>query len=91
MRILELGQPIAKHGQISLYIDLVTWLMKVAKHCVYVNLTSPDDCPAPNILDQEGTQQNTDESQNSAVEDQYSGGTFTFMSLHDPTQCTGVY
>ena len=39
------------------YIALVTWLMKVAKHYAYVNLTPLDDFPAPNMLDQEGTTQ----------------------------------
>lgn len=73
------------------YIALITWLIKVAKHHAYVDLTPPDDCPAPNMLDQEGNQHNTDESQNPSVEDQFSGGTFTFTSPHDPTENNGVY
>ena len=73
------------------YIALITWLIKVAKHPAYVDLTPPDDCPAPNMLDQEGNQHNTDESQNPSVEDQFSGGTFTFTSPHDPTENNGVY
>ena len=43
------------------------------------------------MLDQEGNQYNTDEPQNPSIEDQFSGGTYTFTSPRDPTENNSVY
>ena len=73
------------------YIALITWLIQVAKHHGYIGLLPPEDCPQPKILDGEETDNNTDASQNSAVENEFDGGTFTFTSSSDPTESSGVY
>ena len=62
------------------YVALIAWLIKVAKHPGYANLIPPDEYLDPIMLDQEATEQNTDESQNPVVEDQFGGGTYTFTS-----------
>ena len=51
------------------YIALITLLIKVAKHHDYKDLTPPDECTDPTMLDQEATKHKTDESHNPVVED----------------------
>jgi len=76
----------------SLYVDLMTWFIRASNHYAFADVTPPEDCPQPRMLqDKEANENNTDESQNPGVEDEYGGGTFTFTSSHDPSENTGVY
>jgi hypothetical protein len=75
----------------KLYVDLMTWFIKESNHPAYEGLTPPESCPAPQIIEDAETDNNTDQPQNPQVENQYQGGTFTFTSSNDPTESTGTY
>ncbi|KAL7493250.1 hypothetical protein ACHAWT_002306 [Skeletonema menzelii] len=75
----------------KLYIDLMTWYIKESTHPAYQGLTPPENCPVPQIIEDPETDNNTDESQNPDVENQYQGGTYTFTSSNDPTEGTGTF
>jgi len=75
----------------KLYVDLMTWFIRESNHPAYQGLTPPESCPAPQIIEDAETDNNTDQPQNPQVENQYQGGTFTFTSSNDPTESTGTY
>ena len=75
----------------KLYVDLMTWFIRESNHPAYKDLTPPEQCPAPRILEDEENDNNTDISQDPDVENQYQGGTFTFTSSNDPTENSGVF
>ena len=74
----------------KMYIDLLTWLICESGHYGYKNLTPPNECPQPIILQDRDNDDNTDISQDIHKESQFSSG-FTFTSSSDPTENTGVY
>ena len=75
----------------NLYINLMTWYIKESTHPAYEGLTPPEECPAPQIIEDAVTDNNTDQPQNIEVENQYQGGTFTFTSSNDPNDGTGTF
>ena len=59
-------------------------------HRGFKDVTPPEKCPPPRVLADYPNQNNTDESQDPSVENQFGGGTHTFTSAHDPQENTGV-
>ncbi len=76
----------------GIYVNLMTWFVLASNHSAFADVTPPEDCPKPRVLqDKEENENNTDESQNEEVGNEYGSGTFTFTSTHDPSKNTGVY
>ncbi len=70
----------------------MTWLIRESKHPAYRDLTPPEECPEPRLIEDEvQNENNTDTPQNPEVENQYQGSTFTFTSSNDPSEGTGVF
>ena len=74
----------------KLYIDLMTWFILSSNHSGFEDVTPPEKCPQPRLLE-DSDKHNTDESQNASVENEFRGGTFTFTSNHDPSENAGVH
>ena len=66
-------------------------MIKKAKLPIHVNLIPPDECPTSIMIEQEATEQNTDESQNHVVEYQVGSDTYTFTSSQDPIKYNIIY
>jgi hypothetical protein len=75
----------------KLYVDLMTWFIRVSGHPAYRDLTPPEVCPAPRILEDDANENNTDISQNPDVEGEYQGSTFTYTSSSDPTENASTF
>eukprot|EP00975_Prorocentrum_lima_P052529 11011057-Prorocentrum_lima.AAC.1 len=52
----------------ALYVDMMTWLIRVSGHPAYTDLTPPEECPTPTILEDDANDNNTDDTQNPGVE-----------------------
>ena len=60
-------------------------------HDGFQDVTPPEQCPQPRLLQDPDNDHNTDESQDASIENEYGGATFTFTSSHDPSENIGVY
>jgi len=74
----------------ALYVDIMTWFIRVSGHPAYADLTPPEECPVPTILEDEANDNNTDAPQNPDVEQEYQGSTYTFTTSNDPTENMGT-
>ena len=81
-----------RHSKLDtkLYIDLITWYVKMSGHYAFSDVTPPEDCPQPKLLDNDN-ENNTDDSQDEEIEKEFGGGTHTFTSSNDPTENTSVF
>ena len=75
----------------SLCVDVISWFIRASGHWAYRNLPLPSEAPEVIILEDDETQNNTDNPQNPDVENQYEGSTFTFTSSYDPNENTGTF
>ena len=74
----------------ALYVDMMTWLIRVSGHPAYTDLTPPEECPTPTILEDDANDNNTDDTQNPGVEQEYQGSTYTFTTSNDPSENMGT-
>ena len=74
----------------QLFIDLLTWFVNESGHPGYQNITIPKECPQPLFVEDQETNNNTDESVNVNMETNIESGTY-FFPLHKnhqiPHQC----
>ena len=75
----------------KLYIDLMTWFIHSSGHEGFQDVTPPEQCPQPRLLQDPDNDYNTDESQDASIENEYGGATFTLTSSHDRSENIGVY
>ena len=77
----------------DVFISLLNWFIKSSGHPAYQDVTAPDECPDPVILLQdEDTQNNTDEPVDPAVECRLEGKTYYFSNeSHNPNEGTSVF
>jgi hypothetical protein len=88
------NQIVRKRSRIDteLYIDILTWFVKESGHSAFLNISIPEDCPQPLLVeDISPTKNNTDNPFDKTVESNYEGGTYYFSSAQDPSQHTSVY
>ena len=75
----------------QLFIDLLTWFVNESGHPGYQNITIPKECPQPLFVEDQETNNNTDELVNVNMETNIESGTY-FFPLHKnhqiPHQCT---
>ena len=69
----------------------MTWFICISGHEGFEDVTPPEECPQPRLLQDPDNEHSTDESKGARVENEYSGATFTFTSSHDPSENIGVY
>mmetsp|Transcript_8806 Transcript_8806/g.14245 ORF Transcript_8806/g.14245 Transcript_8806/m.14245 type:complete len:508 (-) Transcript_8806:717-2240(-) len=74
----------------ALYVDMMTWLIRVSGYPAYTDLTPPEECPTPTILEDDANDNNTDDTQNPGVEQEYQGSTYTFTTSNDPSKNMGT-
>ncbi len=86
-------QIVRKRSRIDpgLYIDLLTWFVKESGHSGFLNISIPEDCPQPLLVENNPTKNNTDDPSDKTVESNYKGGTYYFSTAQDPSQHTSVY
>ena len=86
-------QIVRKRSRIDpgLYIDLLTWFVKESGHSGFLNISIPEDCPQPLLVENNPTKNNTDDPSDKTVESNYEGGTYYFSTAQDPSQHTSVY
>lgn len=72
-----------------LYLGLLNFFIR--NSVAFADVTSPEDCPQPRVLEDPDSNNNTDDSINAAVEKRYEGCTYTFTSSQEPTESSGVY
>ena len=74
----------------GLYIDILTWLIKTAKHKGFKDVLPPENCQEPRIIE-DTSLTSVDESRDPGTENVFQGGAFTFTSSHDPSESAGVF
>lgn len=77
----------------DVFLSLLNWFIKSSGHPAYQEVTPPDDCPDPVvILQDEDTQNNTDEPVDPSVECKIEGKTYYFSSeAHQPNEGNSIY
>ena len=68
----------------------MTWFILGSKHYAFAGATPPEACPQPRLHQDTSNENDTHESQNAGVENEFGGGTFNFMSSHDSSEDNGV-
>ena len=63
----------------QLFIDLLTWFVNESGHPGYQNITIPEECPQPLFVEDQETNNNTDESVNVNMETNIESGTYFFI------------
>ena len=75
----------------ELYNDIFTWFVKESGHPGYLNISIPEECPQPLLVEDNPTKNNTDDQSNKTVESNYKGGTYYSSTAQDPSQHTSIY
>jgi hypothetical protein len=75
----------------QLFIDILTWFVKESGPPGYQNTTAPEECPKPLFVEDQETNNNTDESVNVNVENNIERGTYYFSSAQELSENTSVY
>ncbi len=75
----------------QLSIDILTWFVKESGHPGYQKTTVPEKCPQPLFVEDQETNNNTDESVNVNVETNIESGTYYFSLAQEPSDNTSVY
>ena len=65
--------------------------MQNSGHPGFKNISIPEECPQPLLVEDRETNNNTDFSINKHVESSYEGGTYHFSLAQDPSVATSVY
>jgi hypothetical protein len=73
----------------NLYTDYMTWFIKQSGHRGFKDVTVPEECPQPKVV--EDKKNNEDTEMNPTVETKFDGGTYYFSSAHSPSEDTGTY
>jgi hypothetical protein len=73
-----------------MYLNLIEWLAKTAKHKGFKDMVLPTECDMPQVVEDFGSN-STDEPCEPATENVFQGGTFNFASTQDPSENTGVF
>ena len=73
----------------KLYTDYMTWFIKQSGHRGFKDVTVPEECPQPKVV--EDKKNNEDTEMNPTVETKFEGGTYYFSSAHSPSEDTGTY
>jgi hypothetical protein len=60
-------------------------------HPGFKNISIPEECPQPLLVEDRDTNNNTDISINKNVESRYEGGTYYFSLAQDPSEATSVH
>jgi len=86
-------QIVRKRSRIDteLYNDIFTWFVKESGHPGYLNISIPEECPQPLLVEDNPTKNNTDDPSDKNVESNYEGGTYYFSTTQDPSQHMSVY
>jgi len=69
----------------QLYIDILTWFVKESSHPGYLNISIPQDCPQPLLVEDNPTKNNNDDPSDKTVESYYEGRTYYFSTAQDPS------
>ncbi len=59
----------------GLFIDIMTWFVQKSGHSGFKDISIPEECPQPLLVEDRETNNNTDFSINKNVESSYEGGT----------------
>ena len=75
----------------SMYIALVTWFTQKSGHNTFRNFTPPRECPQPTLIEDNETDNNTGVEVDTAIENQFDGGTFYLSSRNEPDSNIDTY
>ncbi len=75
----------------QLYIDILKWFVRESGHPGYLNISIPEECPQPLLVEDDPTKNKTDNPSDKTVESNYEGRTYYFSSAQDPSQHTSVW
>ncbi len=75
----------------QLFIDIMTWFVQNSGHSGLKNISVPEECPQPLLVEDRDANNNTAISIDKNVESSYEGGTYFFSSAQDPSEATSVY
>ena len=76
---------------LNTYKELTKWFIERSGHPGFQQMTIPEECPQPVIIQDEQTTNNTEASRNPNVEDRFEGASYFFSSAQDPRSNTSVY
>ena len=74
----------------KMYMDILSWFIQKSGHSAFKDLEVPDTVPAPVVIEDSSSINNTDCEVNPSVENRFSGGTFNFTSPGEPTANTST-
>jgi len=74
----------------KMYMDTLSWFIQKSGHSAFKYLLVPDTVPAPVVIEDSSSINNTDCEVNSSVKNRFSGGTFNFTSPEEPTANTST-
>ena len=74
-----------------LFIDILTWFVTKSGHKGYENITIPEKCPQPVLIEDKEKQNNTDQTIDPSMESNIESGTYYFTSAQEPNQDTSVF
>jgi hypothetical protein len=75
----------------QLFIDIMTWFVQNSGHSGFKNISVPEECPQPLLVEDRDANNNTDISIDKNVESSYEGGTYYFSLAQDSSEATCVY
>ena len=89
----EQKQMVRKRPKVNteLFIDILTWFITESGHPAFRNISIPEECPQPIYVEDEETTNNTDDPIDPDLEKTFEGGTFSFSSAQDPSECSSIY
>ena len=74
-----------------LFLDILTWFVTKSGHKGYENITIPEKCPQPVLIEDKEKQNNTDQTIDPSMESNIESGTYYFTSAQEPNQDTSVF
>ena len=75
----------------ALYTKIARWFINESGHEGFKDIPEPDNCPQPLNIEDEETQNNTDEPRDAAIENTYGGSSYVFLSGQDAQSRQLVY
>ncbi len=75
----------------QLFIDILTRFVKESGHPGFQNISVPEECPKPLLVEDQERSNNTDKSVNVNVKTHIESGTDYFSSAQEPSENTSVY
>ena len=74
----------------KMYMDTLSWFIQKSGYSAFKDLQMPDTVPAPVVIEDSNSINNTNSEVNPSVENRFSGGTFNFTSPGEPTKSTST-